>query len=683
MVLPPPAGATAIVVPGYFACAGVLAFAAVMSTLGAVVRRSRLHLCFALVCACSTGACLAIARYYSAPSLAAAEAPMRDFAFWAVLLLYSVFAFVAAYTRVPRQRPGFVVLLALAAITLYENAHTPFGIWLTAVERSSAIVLPWGERLFHAQALPSLWNVGLRLLALAIVGWGVWRLLGRKGAGDRRAGLLLSAYLVVLFAASVQGALIDFGVVRTFHWIGLALVGFAMLMGADLILILREQDVAMREQAFRDPLTGLANRGALLERLCLHCDAARAGFGAVAHVNLDHFKVLNEALSHEVGDRVLREVASRIACACGEAAIPGRIGGDEFAALLAAPAATRQEAEQAIRRLADDILRALAAPFVLGEQDLHVAASAGIASFECARAQPAESFAHAALALREAKKSGRHQVRAFAPGLQSDAETRFRTVEGLRRAIASDALQLHYQPQVDAAGRVAGMEALVRWLDGPHGLVSPATFIPLAEETGLIHALGEWTLRRGCAQLAAWRREGIDTGGTLSINVSPWQLARPGFVERLAHILRESGVDPPALTIEITESAALYDLQETIARLHAIRASGVRIALDDFGTGYSSLSLVRDLPLDAIKIDQSFVRGIDAGANRHLVKAVVEIAAELRLDVVAEGIENERERSALLELGCPKLQGFLVCRPLPAPELTAWLAAHELKIPVA
>lgn len=683
MVLPSPAGATAIIVPGYFACAGVLAFAAAMSMLTAAVRRSRLHLCFALACACSAGACIAMARYYSAPSLAAAEGPMRAIGFWAVLLVYSIFAFVAAYTRVPRQGPGFVALLALGSVFLYENARTPFGIWLTSVDSADPIVLPWGETLFHAHGLPSPWNVGLRLLSLAIVGWGVWRLVVRKRAGDRRAGLFLSVYLAILLAASVQGALIDFGVVRTFHAIGAALVGFAVLMGTDLILSLREQEAAMSHQAFRDPTTGLCNRAALLERLRLFGEEAGRGFGAVVHVNLDHFKVLNEALSHEVGDRVLREVASRICVACGERAIAGRIGGDEFAAILAEAAVTQGAADQRIRELADDIVRGLAGPFVLGEQDFHVSASAGITSFECAQAEPAEILGRAALALREAKKSGRHQVCAFAPALQSRAESRFRTVEGLRRAIANDSLQLNYQPQVDAAGRLAGLEALVRWQDGPDGPASPGAFIPLAEETGLIHALGEWTLRRGCAQLASWRRDGIETGGTLSINVSPWQLARPGFVDRLAHIVRETGVDPRGITIEITESAVLYDLQETIARLGAIRASGVRIALDDFGTGYSSLSLVRDLPLDAIKIDQSFVRGIDAGANRHLVKAVVEIAAELHLDLVAEGIENERERSALLELGCPKFQGFLVCRPLPAAELTAWLAARELKIPVA
>ena len=205
------------------------------------------------------------------------------------------------------------------------------------------------------------------------------------------------------------------------------------------------------------------------------------------------------------------------------------------------------------------------------------------------------------------------------------------------------------------------------------GEVSPSTFIPIAEETGLIHALGEWSLREGCEQLGRWKRDGPGFDGHLSINVSPWQLARPEFVERLVEIVEDCGVDPGQLTLEITESAVLFDVAETVAKLRQIRPFGVRIALDDFGTGYSSLALIKDLPLDSIKIDQSFVRHLNEGANKHLIRVVVAIGAELGLEIIAEGVETQGERDDLAALGCDNVQGYFCGRPMPEAQFVQWL----------
>jgi EAL domain-containing protein (putative c-di-GMP-specific phosphodiesterase class I) len=286
------------------------------------------------------------------------------------------------------------------------------------------------------------------------------------------------------------------------------------------------------------------------------------------------------------------------------------------------------------------------------------------------------------MALHQAKLRGRNTTCEFIPEMQEKAEAKYRLVEGMRRAVANDELLLHFQPQVDIGGNVLGAEALLRW-NSPQGEIGPAVFIPVAEETGLIHALGKWSLRKGCERLAAWRREAGGFHGNLSVNVSPWQLARPDFVDELRRILDETRVDPSWLTLEITESAVLYDVKETVAKLAEIRPLGVKISLDDFGTGYSSLALIKDLPLDAIKIDQSFVRRLSEGANQHLVRVVVAIGDELGLAVVAEGVETESELQLLAQLGCRVFQGYHYCRPVPEAQFLSWLAARAAAASVA
>ena len=694
-----PGGELSLVVPGYYVCTGILFYTAIIAAVMGMYRmRAPLYIAFASICFWSAAFCFATAIFYKSGNVAAAIEALRWQFACSAPLVFSTFLFIAFYTDATRMRRWFVLGAVVTVVYVAADFLLPLGMRFSVVSASRWIHLPWGEQIYHIEGKLSGWNVVYRSLLVLIVAWAMRRLIVHYRAQREREAIFLAVYILGLFGASIQSALIDWGVFETFNWIGFAFTGFALIMGINLLMSLREHNLELvrtaralqvengrrREaeaetwrRAYRDPLTGLANRMLILEQLALMCDGSEEAFGAVLQLNLDHFKVLNDGLSYGVGDAVLREVARRVVETTGDRALVARVGGDEFVAVLHPLVASEEAAREAIERLAADLARDFAAPLRLDEQALNVSASMGIATFPAAGISSHEILAFANMALHEAKRRGRNTVHSFVPRLREDAEARYRMVEGLRRAIDQGELALHYQPQVGRDGRILGAEALARWHSPQLGEVLPASFIPLAEETGLIHSLGEWTLRSGCEQLAQWQREGVPFQGHLSINVSPWQLARPNFVSRLRDIVAASGVDAHRITLEITESAVLYDVGETVAKLKEIRPLGVRIALDDFGTGYSSLSIIKDLPLDAIKIDQSFVRNLKDGATMHLVRVIVAIGEELGLDVVAEGVETEGDLDALDALGCRILQGYLFCRPLAPAQFAAWMRAQS------
>ena len=687
-----------LVVPGYFVCAGILLFAALVSAaLGLFRGRAPLYLAFAAACLASAGVAATTASYYLSDSVAGAVAAQRWLATSTLLVVGSIVAFIALYTDAHRQRGWLFAMGASIAILVIANHVLPFGIRFASVDSFGWIHLSWGESLYRIEGETGAWSLAYRVLAAVVAAWSLWRLAALFRTGARRAAMLLAFCLFVLLLASLQGALIDLGVLDTFHYSGFALVGLALLAGAGLVVRLQEQNAALeatalqlraendlrreaeaeiRERAYRDGLTGLPNRVYVQDHLAAFIMGGRgSAYGAAAILDLDHFKVINDALSHEVGDELLREVTARLRGVAPAGALLARMGGDEFLVVLEDLCPGEDEVRAKIDIFAADAARVLAQPLALGERSLNLFASIGITTFEVPGTSPAEVLSRVDMALHRAKKRGRNNIQRFVPGLQRDANERFRVVEGLRRAVESGELSLSYQPVVAASGSVVGAEALMRWRSR-EGEVSPALFIPIAEETGLIHALGEWSLREGCLKLAAWQRAGVAFDGHLAVNVSPWQLARPDFVARLRAIVEAAAIDPRRLCLEITETAVLFDVEETVAKLRELRPLGVRIALDDFGTGYSSLALLKDLPLDAIKIDRSFVRGLDERANQHLVRVVVAIGAELGLDVVAEGVETEEERRLLAELGCPRLQGYLFARPMPEEEWLRWLGAR-------
>lgn len=450
---------------------------------------------------------------------------------------------------------------------------------------------------------------------------------------------------------------------------------FAARASAEIQRIRAEAHI--RHMAYQDYLTGLANRALLHERLTEMLERGRLSsrFGAMLLIDLDHFKTINDALSHDVGDEVLRAVARRLAEAVGDHSLLARLGGDEFVALIPPDFENREDAARKARNVAEHVLRELSSPLAMGERILNVGASIGAVLLpDHHEESELDILRHAEIALYHAKSLGRGNVQFFLPSLQAMAETRLRLEEGLRRAIANQELALYFQPQLDVAGRMFGAEVLLRWNHPERGAVSPAEFVPVAEESGLIHPIGTWVLEQACDKFAAWLRQGMPFSGHLSINVSPWQFAREDFVRQVTRVLEGCRLPAERLMLELTESALLYDLAETIQKLHALRALGLSVALDDFGTGYSSLAYLKDLPLDVLKIDKAFVHELDGATDHPLVETMIAIGRHMRLGVIAEGVETTMQRDILVKLGCENFQGYLYAKPLCEADFVQWLA---------
>ena len=425
----------------------------------------------------------------------------------------------------------------------------------------------------------------------------------------------------------------------------------------------------LAHRALHDPLTGLANRALCMDRLAQAL--ARAGrSGAtvgVAMVDLDGFKQVNDSLGHAAGDALLVEVATRLRAALRHADTVARLGGDEFAVVIEAVGTTSEVTEAMGRAVA-----ALSAPATVAGRQVTVGASSGVVIAE--PGEPAEAVLRRAdVALYAAKTQGTGRVVTYEPGMEAKAVARIELAADLTRTLSEspEQLILHYQPVVDLVSRrINGVEALVRWAHPVRGLLAPAEFVPLAEETGLIVALGRHVLTVACTQLGDWDRHPATAGLTMAVNVSVRQLADPDLANVLRAAITRAKVQPARVTLEVTESVLVGDGEAAVAALQRLRAVGVRLAIDDFGTGYSSLAYLHRLPVDLVKIDQSFVRA--EGWPNHaepIVRAVVELSHQLGLRTLAEGVEEDHQAERLRQLGCDEAQGFLFARPLPADQV--------------
>ncbi|CAN7565695.1 putative bifunctional diguanylate cyclase/phosphodiesterase [Acidovorax sp. LjRoot194] len=421
--------------------------------------------------------------------------------------------------------------------------------------------------------------------------------------------------------------------------------------------------------AFYDVLTGLPNRRMLVDRLQRAMAAVgRSGAqGALLFIDLDNFKDLNDTLGHDTGDQLLLQVAQRLTTCVRDADTVSRFGGDEFVVLLEGLSADGPHASAEAALVASHIAATLGTPYALGETSHHSTPSIGIALFGQQTGSVDELLKHADLAMYQAKAAGRNTQRFFDPDMQAAVSNRSALEADLRRGLQERELVLYYQPVVDGKGRLMGAEALVRWKHPRRGLVSPAEFIPLAEQTGLILPIGQWVLEAACAQLVAWSRHSLTRQFFLSVNVSVRQFRQPDFVEQMLGILHKSGANPERLKLELTESLLLTDVEDVISRMEYLRRYGVGFSLDDFGTGYSSLSYLKRLPLDQIKIDQGFVRDLQTDPNdAAIVRTILALAHSMDLTVVAEGVETTGQLEFLQRHGCQAFQGFLFGRPMPA-----------------
>jgi diguanylate cyclase (GGDEF)-like protein/PAS domain S-box-containing protein len=436
--------------------------------------------------------------------------------------------------------------------------------------------------------------------------------------------------------------------------------------------LLRESEEKLRYAALHDVLTGLPNRALVMdycERLLAAAKRGHAG-GALLFIDLDRFKPINDLYGHEIGDRVLQEVGKRLAACIRQEDLVGRLGGDEFVIVLPHAASARQQA--AI--VAKHVVASISQPFRIDTLELSLSPSIGISCFP-EHANSVNALIHTAdLAMYQAKQFGRATYQFYTPELDRQAEQVLTVETRLRNALKNGGLKLYYQPVIDLRnGKLIGAEALVRLMDDGEA-IGPDRFIPVAESAGLIGPLGEWVAAEACRQHATWLRQGMQL--TIAINVSPLQFRQRAFAEKLGSIIAHHGMDPTCLEIEVTESAVMENIDEAVGILNRIKSLGVKVALDDFGTGHSSLSSLTSLPLDKLKIDQSFIRRIERDqACRTVTEAIIGLGRSLRLNVHGEGIESEEAMLYLEEHGCNQAQGYWFSQPLSPPDFMQWY--HE------
>ncbi|MDR6583409.1 MULTISPECIES: putative bifunctional diguanylate cyclase/phosphodiesterase [Herbaspirillum] len=441
-------------------------------------------------------------------------------------------------------------------------------------------------------------------------------------------------------------------------------------------------EAEMRHQATHDALTGLPNRNMLHEHLQRAIQVARqkGGLTAVVFVDLDQFKFINDSLGHQVGDELLKTVAQRLQACLRDTDMVARQGGDEFVLVLQ----NQTGGEQGIAEVMQRILAAVARPWQAGDREFQVTASIGVSRYPADGKDVETLLKQADSAMYRAKEQGRNNFQFFAPWMDTQVSNRLEMLINLRRALDQDEFKLYYQPKLSLKdGSVIGAEALIRWQSPEQGMVPPDRFIPFAEDAGLIVPIGEWVLRTACHQNKCWQQAGLPTI-PVAVNLSPRQLNQslPDFV---SDVLAQSGLAPSCLELEITENVVMKDAEKSVATLHALKRLGLQISVDDFGTGYSSLSYLRRFPVDALKIDKSFVRDIARDADSAaIVKAVISLAHILNLRVIAEGVEDEEQHAFLKENACDEVQGYYFGKPMAVADFTEWLtrrAGSDLAAP--
>ena len=472
-------------------------------------------------------------------------------------------------------------------------------------------------------------------------------------------------------------------------WIHLEVLGNNLLDQPGIRgIVLTSRDISERKRAEErvqylanyDVLTGLPNRFLMQDRLTQVIAQAYRNRLRVAlmHIDLDRFKVVNETLGHYVGDALLKQAAERVRKATREAETVARVGGDEFTIVF--PNVTNL---QTLSAAAEVMLDELARPFPSDGQELFLSASVGISLYPDDAGSVDELIKHADAAMSSAKHLGRNNFQFYTAGMNEEVQDRMLIEAGLRTAIQRDELSLVFQPKIDlATRRIFGAEALLRWNHPKLGMIPPSRFVPVAEDAGLVGQIGEWVLYTACRQIREWQDAGLAL--QVAVNVSARQFQEYDVAELVVDIMRDTGALAKNLEIELTESAVMNDAESSIVTLERLAALGVQIAIDDFGTGYSSLSYLKRLPLDLLKIDQSFVRDISSDPNdAAIVRAIITLARSLGIKVIAEGVENEAQLAFLNAYGCQYAQGYLFGRPLTAPQFVKLVTTGELEQNVA
>ena len=573
----PAAEALSIVIPAHYAGAGVALFCAMVALVGF---RSTHYRAFIACCICVIVAQLSQIDYYQAQTVAAAARSLMWQTAAFIAAIPALFLFFASYTGQRRIAPWFISIFVACAVILAIHFSLPFGVRFVSLQPAAPFVLPWGETLARYKGEASAWNALVRLSSFLIFVWAVARSVIHYRNGHRRAGILLGVYLLLQSASLFHSTLIDFGAVQSIYTAGFGINLLALLFSVNLVLDLRDRTIAheksidalhetnrrlaqaeqeVRQLVYRDPITGLPNRNQFRSEALRQLQQAEQGgqLGAMVLLDLDHFRIINDALGHDTGNAVLLEVATRLKSVTGDKVFIGNLGGDSFVAIL--PLAKGEEPTSTAMTFAQQWLASISPEIQVGDHRLHVAASVGIAMYPQAGAGGYTVFRQAEMAVYDAKARGRHTVRIFHPDMGDDVDLQLNMQRGLRTALENRELRLNFQPITRSDGSVHSIEVLLRWQHPELGMVSPAKFIPVAEQTGMIHAIGQWVLQESCACIARWRRDGIVFGDHVAINVSAWELMEVDFVARIKTILDEHDIDPRWLMIEVTESALLFD----------------------------------------------------------------------------------------------------------------------------
>ncbi len=463
----------------------------------------------------------------------------------------------------------------------------------------------------------------------------------------------------------VDGKLHDLEIIKSRvhdeHGQSMGLIGLSMDITDK-----KQAEEKLLHQAYFDDLTGLGNRNYLMENLGKAlASASRHGYyNALLFFDLDNFKIINDSLGHHTGDILLKEIGSRMKEVIRVEDTVARLGGDEFIVILNDLGKDQRSADAQAHDIAEKIRKKLALPYDLGDQEQHITMSVGISMFPNHDHDVHDILKHADIAMYRAKESGRNTIRFFMPSMQKEAEERLLMQNMLRYALPNKQFMLNFQPQYNHEGELIGAESLLRWQHPSQGLIPPSRFIPAAEESGQIIDIGAWVLRETCKTLKRWQDLGKNSI-TLSANVSPRQFHQAIFVEQVLSIVAETGVDPHYLELELTESLLIEHLEDVTEKMNILKEHGIRFAIDDFGTGYSSLAYLKRLPLDRLKIDQSFISDVTTDPSDALiVEAIIAMATHLELEVIAEGVETEEQLLFLQKRGCAMHQGYYFSRPL-------------------
>ncbi|HEY2925291.1 putative bifunctional diguanylate cyclase/phosphodiesterase [Piscinibacter sp.] len=564
-----------------------------------------------------------------------------------------------------------LILVSLQPVNPWAGAWAVSWLWTGALLMASALLVGFVLTSEGLLRLPA-WHgaVSSTVAAAALMAVFALTLAGEVSSGAPDSSLGIPSTHAALLAG--VGALLALAATRFMSRIERHLVDRA----DGLEQSLRQANSDLHRIAYHDALTQLPNRLVFEDKLVAavaRADRSRSRL-AVLFIDLDGFKPINDSLGHSSGDAVLRQVGERLRGLSRSADTMARVGGDEFLMLL-----EDNPDEQTAAQVAARMLAALGQPYALGSREMTVSCSIGIVFYPDGGAHT-KLIARADAAMYAAKRSGGACYCFFEPSMEADAHDQLDLQRDLRVALENKELELFYQPKVDArSGKVTAAEALLRWKHPQRGMIGPATFIPVAERFGLIGTLGNWVIEDACRQARAWRDKGLRM--RVAINLSAIQMRQDDLVERITTALNRHRIDPSLLTCEITESVAMEDTRATQTTFRRLGEAGVHLSIDDFGTGYSSLGYLRKLPAEELKIDRSFVMDIETSVDaRAVVDAVIHLAHALGLKVVAEGVENERQRDILIGMGCDELQGYLFAKPMSARALLLWASDDQERL---